>query len=194
MKYFNTKTKEYPVSINTIRKLYPSISIPENAPEVKEFKSVSLTKVPAYDSELQIITEGSPLLIEGNYFQNWIVSNIPSEQLQAKNNQAVDSLKESIINLTQKRLDLFASTRGYDGVNASAKYKTITADDLVGLPQAEQDLILKFNTESKYLATVTARTWAKLYIILGEVESGTRVLPSGFEDIESELPFLEWPV
>lgn len=37
-------------------------------------------------------------------------------------------------------------------------------------------------------------TWAKCYEILGEVEAGTRPLPSGYEEIAPELPVPSWPV
>lgn len=35
---------------------------------------------------------------------------------------------------------------------------------------------------------------AKLYEIMGEVESGARPMPEGYADIEPELPALEWPL
>lgn len=34
---------------------------------------------------------------------------------------------------------------------------------------------------------------AKLYEMLAEVEAGTRPLPDGYADVESELPVLAWP-
>jgi hypothetical protein len=36
-------------------------------------------------------------------------------------------------------------------------------------------------------------TWARLYELLAEVQAGTRPMPTGFADIEPELPPLVWP-
>ncbi len=54
-------------------------------------------------------------------------------------------------------------------------------------------LVQKFRTEGQYCLAQRDNTWAKLYEILAEVEAGTRPFPSGFADIEPDLPVLEWP-
>lgn len=48
-------------------------------------------------------------------------------------------------------------------------------------------------SKAKELLSVRDQTWAKLYEIFDEVKAGTCLVPSGFEDIEAELPVLEWP-
>jgi hypothetical protein len=79
----------------------------------------------------------------------------------------------------QKHLDDFARTRGYDGILSAATYATST--------------VPKFKAEGQYAVEARDATWAKLYQILAEVEAGTRPAPSGYADIEPELPVLEWP-
>lgn len=103
-------------------------------------------------------------------------------------------LQETIVNATQMRLDMFARTRGYDSVNSISKYQNITDDELASLEGAEQIFVTKFRAECRYLALITARTWARLYEVLAEVQGGTRPLPGSFSDIETLLPELEWPV
>ena len=103
-------------------------------------------------------------------------------------------LQRLIVGATQDRLDAFAMTRGYDNVNSAAKYKDITDAEIAAMPVNEQPLVMQFRAECRYLAIATARTWARLYIVLGEVQAGTRPVPAGFQDIEPELPALEWPV
>lgn len=49
----------------------------------------------------------------------------------------------------------------------------------------------KFQAECQYGVEARDATWAKLYEIMAEVEAGTRQMPSGFADIEPELPLLE---
>ena len=36
-------------------------------------------------------------------------------------------------------------------------------------------------------------TWAALYAILAQVETGERPLPAGYAELEAELPILAWP-
>jgi hypothetical protein len=94
---------------------------------------------------------------------------------------------------TQARLDVFANTRGYDGVNSASKYKDITDAEIATLPVGEQQLVTKFRTECRYLTLVTARTWASLYLILDQINAGHLQPPSSFEELEMLLPVLEWP-
>ena len=89
-------------------------------------------------------------------------------------------LMQSIVDATQKRLDDFARTRNYDGILSACTYATST--------------VPKFVTEGQYCVEARDATWAKLYEMLTEVEAGTRPVPTGFADIEPELPVLEWPV
>ena len=89
-------------------------------------------------------------------------------------------LQHSIANATQSRLDVFASTRGYDGIMSACTYATSTN--------------VKFVAEGQYCVEARDATWATLYQILDEVLAGTRPIPNGYEDIEPELPALVWPV
>ena len=89
-------------------------------------------------------------------------------------------IQEEIVRNTQKRLDDFAKTRNYDSILSACTYATST--------------VLKFSTEGQYCVEARDATWSKLYEILAEVQAETRPMPSGYSDIESELPVLQWPV
>lgn len=95
--------------------------------------------------------------------------------------QAADPsrLQTAIVQATQQRLDDFARTRNYDGILSVCTYATST--------------VPRFATEGQYAVNVRDATWAKLYEMLADVEAGTRPVPTGFADIEPELPALEWP-
>jgi hypothetical protein len=80
---------------------------------------------------------------------------------------------------TQQRLDTFAKTRLYDGVLSLCTYATSPNP--------------KFQAEGQYGVESRDATWATLYEIMEEVKAGTRPMPSGYADIESELPVLQWP-
>ena len=89
-------------------------------------------------------------------------------------------IQEQIVNATQKRLDDFAKTKNYDSILSACTYATST--------------VVKFSTEGQYCVEARDATWSKLYEILAEVQAETRPMPSGYSDIESELPALQWPV
>lgn len=89
------------------------------------------------------------------------------------------SLQQQVVAATQARLDDFAKTRGYDGILSACTYATSPTP--------------KFSAEGQYCVAQRDATWAKLYQIMGEVEAGSRPMPSGYADIEGELPVLAWP-
>jgi len=91
-----------------------------------------------------------------------------------------DQIKAEIVTATQVRLDNFAKTRSYDGILSACTYAASS--------------VAQFKLEGDYCVSVRDATWAKLYEILAEVEAATRTMPSGYAEIEPELPVLEWPV
>jgi len=88
-------------------------------------------------------------------------------------------LKESVVQQTQQRLDAFAQTRNYDGILSACTYATSS--------------VAQFAKEGAYAVTARDTTWSALYQILADVTSGKRATPTGYADIEPELPTLTWP-
>lgn len=89
----------------------------------------------------------------------------------------LQGLKASIVAQAQSRLDNFARERGYDGILSACTY--------VSDPN--------FSIEGQRCVDLRGQTWAKLYEMLAEVETGTRTIPADFAEVESELPELTWP-
>jgi hypothetical protein len=79
----------------------------------------------------------------------------------------------------QARLDAFARTRGYDGILSACTYATSANP--------------KFAAEGQYCVQARDATWATCYEILNAVQSGARPTPT-WEELEAELPALQWPV
>lgn len=102
---------------------------------------------------------------------NWTAPTPPTK--------APEEIQAEIVAATQDRLDAFARTRHYDDIKSASDYAGCT--------------VPKFDTEGTYCRNVRAETWAKLYEMLAEVQAGTRPMPSGFADVEPELPALVWP-
>jgi hypothetical protein len=89
-------------------------------------------------------------------------------------------IKSEIIASTQERLNVFARTRYYDGILSLCTYATSPNP--------------RFQSEGQYGVMARDSTWAKLYEILEEVEAGERPMPTGYADVEPELPILQWPI
>lgn len=88
------------------------------------------------------------------------------------------ALRSSILAATQARLDNFAAERNYNGIMSACTYVAST--------------VPSFALEGQYCTFVRDQTWAKLYQMLAEIEAGTRTIPASFEEIEGELPVLDW--
>lgn len=88
-------------------------------------------------------------------------------------------INAQIVRDVQDRLDTFARTRNYDGVLSLATYATST--------------IPKFAAEGQYGVEARDATWATLYQIQADVIAGLRPAPTGYADIEGDLPTLAWP-
>jgi hypothetical protein len=90
-----------------------------------------------------------------------------------------EQIESEIVVATQQRLDAFAQTRNYDGVLSACTYAT--------------DANPKFAAEGQYCVEARGATWTKLAEMLAEVQANTRPMPTGYADIEPELPTLVWP-
>ena len=104
--------------------------------------------------------------------KHYRVDPLPAEAVQAK-------LQKDIVAQTQQRLDTFARTRNYDNILSACTYATSAA------PQ--------FATEGQYCVSARDATWTVLYQIMDEVNAGSRPAPTGYADIEPDLPTLAWP-
>lgn len=120
---------------------------------------------------------------------NWKIRSLTVEEIQQKRKVT----KDLIHNQTQARLDLFAQTRGYNDVNSLGKFQNITDLEIASMPIQEQASVKKFRTECRYLAVMTARTWAVVIKIFDEIDAGQRSLFTQYADIERDLPVLQWP-
>lgn len=119
--------------------------------------------------------EIAPAEINGMWYVQFNILPMTEDEIAAKKQQIIDGIAQS----TQARLDDFAKTRNYDGILSLCTYSTSTN--------------AKFQSEGQYGVEARDATWAKLYEIMADVESGARPLPNGYADIEAELPALEWP-
>jgi hypothetical protein len=177
IKIINTIPVKY--TLSQLRKDNPQVSFPVNISNnlAEEFGVYPLqaTPRPQIDYITQNCTEGTPQFINGSWAQTWVISDASQEEIAERKQNLIDSITDE----TQNRLDSFAQTRLYEGILSLCSYQNSPN--------------LKFRTEGQYGVEARDATWSKLYELLDEVLSGTRPIPSGYEDIASELPVLEWP-
>jgi hypothetical protein len=102
---------------------------------------------------------------------NWTAPTAPTK--------TPEEVQAEIVAATQTRLDAFARTRHYDDIKSASDYAGCS--------------VPRFDVEGTYCRDARAETWAALYDMLDEVQAGTRPMPTGFADIEAELPPLVWP-
>ena len=178
----NGLIKQYPYSQTQLKKDNPNTSFPVVVSD-DEMAShgahrVFFTPAPPYDEATQVLVEVYPMYSsdEQRWVQVWEVRGMTPEQLAA----AKQALIEAVTQQTQARLDEFAKTRNYDGILSACTYATS--------PTA------KFAAEGQYCVEARDATWSALYTIMAEVEAGTRPMPSGYADIEPDLPVLVWPI
>lgn len=90
-----------------------------------------------------------------------------------------EEVKNEVTAAVQARLDAFAQSRGYDSIVSACSYATSQHS--------------KYGPEGRYCVSAREQTWDALFAIEAEVIAGTRPMPTGYGDIESELPALVWP-
>lgn len=139
-------------------------------------QGVYLLPAGAVDTTAPSIPEGKKAKWNGS----WVYEDIPKPEPEPEpEDPTPEQIKAEIVAATQQRLDDFARTRNYDGILSLCTYATSTKP--------------RFSAEGQYGVEARDDTWATLYEIYDEVQAGTRPMPEIYEDIEGELPVLEWP-
>lgn len=128
-------------------------------------------QVPADSRLVQLLPEE----IGGVWYQRFAVQPMtPQEQQEHLAQQKVE-----FSDLTQRRLDLFAQTRGYDDIRSACEYAGCS--------------VPKYAAEGTYCKDARAQTWAAYFALWAQIDAGTRDKPREFADIEGALPALAWP-
>ena len=170
---------QYPYSIHQLKLDNSNVSFPDmlSNEQLADFNVfiVELEAPPIYDNITETVVEIEPVIESSIWKQQWQIVGLTSEQIT--NNKL--KLKSSIEQQTQQRLDNFAKSRNYDGILSCCSYVNSAN--------------VQFNEEADYCLIARDETWAVLYQILSDVENDIRSMPSGYYEIESELPVLQWP-
>lgn len=179
VKAVNDVVQQYPYSLGNLQAENPNTSFPENPSDALlaewDVYPVVPAAMPSYDGLTESVEQSNPVKVGGQWTQTWVVRPATAQEIADR----TQALQNDVVAQTQNRLDAFAQTRNYDGILSLCTYATSPTQ--------------KFSEEGQYGVTSRDATWSKLYEILAEVQAGTRPMPSGYADIESELPPLVWP-
>lgn len=176
----NKEKNKYPYTELDLIRDNPQVSFPSEITEAtKSIYSVfpvQPTPLPVFNYLTHKVVEDYPVEQNSIWVQSWMIVPLTEEELQRR----VHGLTTQIVQATQERLDTFARTRNYDGILSACTYATSN--------------VPKFSREGQAAVNLRDATWAALYQILEDVQTGKRNAPMGFQDIEADLPALEWPV
>jgi hypothetical protein len=194
--YINTETNQYPLSASDIRSENPNTSFPSPFVPSSKYQWVFPTPQPTFDPVIEVAIETTPQFTsKGVWEQRWevapkfteytdddgvtyTVAEQEAAAIAADTSAKLEALQRTIVERTQARLDAFALTRNYSSILSATTYV--------------DSAITKFAIEGAYAKQTRDSTWATLYEILAEVQAGTRPVPNSYEEIEPELPVLQW--
>jgi hypothetical protein len=141
---------------------------------------IAAVQVDPMDKLPSSCTLTEPPVLSGTEVAQWTGTDwLVSAEHPPLPDSSAEFIQSEFVVPTQQRLDNFAKTRNYDGVLSLCTYASSPNP--------------KFQAEGQYGVEARDATWSKLYEILAEVEAGTRPMPTGYADIEPELPPLVWP-
>lgn len=178
MLFINTKTKEYNIDEYQIKSMYPNVSFPTNFTGDDVYRPVKPKEFPSYDVLREYVVEDVPVLINGEYEQNWKIVKLDDAQIETnikfKKEQVISELTITI----QYKLDNFAREKGYDNILSASTYVNSTNE--------------RFKEEAKRAIEIRDSTWEKFYSILDEAEREDTILTLSIASVESKLPELSW--
>ena len=80
------ETIEYPYTISQLRRDEYNVSFPSNLTNevLEQFGVYVVNQIPKPNDYTKNITEGTPQLVDGVYYQNWVMVNSTEEEIQNK--------------------------------------------------------------------------------------------------------------
>lgn len=149
--------------------------------KAEQFNVVELheTEPPAIDPMVEEAVLDGGEFVNGRWQYKWKIEPYTQEQIAYLANEVIIKRKAKIVDMVSKNLDIFAQTRDYDSIIAACTYTTSS--------------VQKFAEDGAYCVQVRDATWAKVYEIFSQIDSGERQLPSGYDEIKNELPVMQWP-
>lgn len=176
------------VNVNTLQKVeaidimldHPTVSFPNRGWSDDDLEPYGYAELhfPAehpFPGTYEKLVETIPHKIDNKWYIQFEVIPMTEKEIELTNL----NFRLDIIEGTKGRLNQFANTKDYDNIMSLCTYSSSTNP--------------VYKIEGEYGIKARDDTWNKVYEILADVDAGLRTMPTGFEQIVSELPILEWP-
>jgi hypothetical protein len=77
------ETINYPYTIKELREAYPNVSLPAQLSDeaLSDWGMYSVTSTQIPNDYTKNITEGTPVLTDGVYYQNWVITNATESEI-----------------------------------------------------------------------------------------------------------------
>jgi hypothetical protein len=119
------ETITYPYSIPQLREAYPNVSLPAELSDesLADWDMYVVTPTPMPNDYTKNITEGTPILTDGVYYQNWIQTNASESEInyrlenqwffvrQTRNELLVECDWTQLSDIPQSTKDLWSTYR-----------------------------------------------------------------------------------
>jgi hypothetical protein len=117
------ETINYPYSIPQLREAYPNVSLPAELTNESliEWDMYVVTPTPMPNDYTKNITEGTPVLTNGIYYQNWIQTNASQSEIDYR-------LENQWFIIRQTRNELLAECDWTQLADVSAETKSIWSE------------------------------------------------------------------
>lgn len=146
------------------------------SPSTKGFYSSKIHKNTPKDS-VEISNEEYESLMQAQFLGKEIIPGENGKPNAVDRGTSPEEIKLNLTNKVQFFIDSKAQSFGYSDIKTAVTY-------------AEENSVPKFQIEGLAFRKWRSLVWEKCYLILSEVQSGQRDIPTA-EELISELPLLE---
>lgn len=86
----------YPYSLQKLREDNPRISFPSELTEnlMIEFGIYEVRRTPKLNDYTKNVSEGTPILVDGVYYQNWVITDATQSEIDARIENKWDEIRE----------------------------------------------------------------------------------------------------
>lgn len=178
LKASNGSIEKYPYTPQNLRADFPQTSFPSDlaSADLSDFGVFPVTEVEAPTVDYtQVVSEGAPVNVGGNWTQVWIVR----DATDAEESAALDEIQGKYEFEIQAHLDSTARSRGYDSMISACSYASGTHP--------------KFSVEGQDCLAWRSAVWETAFQIMTDVRAGARPLPT-LQEVMAELPPMVWSI
>ena len=134
-KIINGQVEKYPYYYNELKTDYPNISFPDisevgdvyNLPDLSSFGFVKLLPAPQpdFNYDTQILKNGSPEFKDGNWYETWVIEEIPEHEIISNNQYQLEQIKKIASNLLSETdyLDLPNTSNKISNIEEIIEYR-----------------------------------------------------------------------